>query len=134
MHPIVTLHRRNATLCGLLIAALTTFAAPASAHHGWEWAEAKQTTLEGRIETISMAPPHPRLQVKAVDGSTWQIDLGNPSQTERSGFRADSAAAGDRITVLGNRAKDASRRQMKAVRITVDGRRFDMYPERIASP
>lgn len=134
MHPIVTLHRRNATLRGLLLATMTAIAPSAFAHHGWEWAEAKQTTLEGRIETISMSPPHPRLQVKAVDGSTWQIDLGNPSQTERSGFRADSAAAGDRITVLGNRAKDASRRQMKAVRITVDGRRFDMYPERIASP
>jgi hypothetical protein len=29
----------------------------------------------------AMAPPHPTLRVKAADGVTWQVDLGNPSQT-----------------------------------------------------
>ncbi|MCW4455809.1 DUF6152 family protein [Flavobacterium sp. MXW15] len=133
MNPIIGAGRRRwmAWLSGLAIAGA---AAMASAHHGWDWAEQAQSTLEGTVESVSMAPPHPRLQVKADDGSAWQIDLGNPSQTERSGFRADSARPGDRIVVLGNRNKDAGKQHMKAVRITLDGRHYDLYPERLKTP
>ena len=104
---------------------------PAAAHHGWGWADDQQTELKGTIRSISMAPPHPSLQVAATDGIVWQIDLGNPNQTERSGFTATSAKAGDAIVVLGNRHKDKTKMQMKAVRITVAGKNYDMYPERI---
>lgn len=114
---------------GLLLALA---AASALAHHGWSWAEEKQTTLEGKILSVSMTPPHPQLQVEANDGSRWQIDLANPAQTERSGFTAKSANAGDRITVLGNRNKEPGKRHMKAVRITIGGRNYDLYPERLA--
>jgi hypothetical protein len=104
---------------------------PAAAHHGWNWAEEQQTELKGTVHSVSMAPPHPSLQVTAADGVLWQIDLGNPNQTERSGFTATSAKPGDAIVVLGNRHKDKSKMLMKAVRITVAGRNYDMYPERI---
>lgn len=119
-------HRRLAI--GLLV---STASLTAWAHHGWNWAQEQQTTLQGTIESVSMSPPHPRLQVKSADGRQWQIDLGNPSQTERSGFTGDSAKAGDGIIVLGNRHKDAGQLQMKAVRITIDGRNYDLYPERL---
>lgn len=104
---------------------------PVAAHHGWNWAEDQQTELKGTLRSISMAPPHPTLQVAAADGAVWQIDLGNPNQTERSGFTATSAKAGDAIVVLGNRHRDKSKLHMKAVRITVGGKNYDMYPERI---
>ncbi|MDX3928745.1 MAG: DUF6152 family protein [Shinella sp.] len=113
-------------------AAMTVLAATGSlAHHGWSWAEAEQMTLEGTIQEISMAPPHPTLQVRAQDGVVWQVDLGNPRQTERSGFTADTAKVGDAITVLGNRSRNEDEMHMKAVRITVAGKNYDMYPERI---
>jgi hypothetical protein len=102
----------------------------AQAHHGWSWADSEQMTLNGHIERISMAPPHPTLHVKAADG-LWQVDLGNPSQTERSGFAGTTAKVGDAIVVLGNRDKDREQRHMKAVRITLAGKNYDMYPERI---
>ena len=108
-------------------------AGAASAHHGWSWAEGEKTTLEGTIRAISMAPPHPTLQVAAKDGQVWQVDLGNPGQTERSGFRGDTAKPGDAITVLGNRNLDKTKLHMKAVRITIAGRHYDMYPERIGT-
>lgn len=104
---------------------------PAAAHHGWSWAEDAQSTLAGTIQTISMAPPHPSLQVKAADGVVWLVDLGNPSQTERSGFTATSGKAGDAIVVLGNRHKDKTKMHMKAVRITIAEKAYDLYPERI---
>ena len=126
--------RVNRRLHGMATGVLLAMAAvSALAHHGWSWTEEKQTTLEGKILSVSMTPPHPQLQVVADDGGRWQIDLGNPSQTERSGFTAKSANAGDRVTVLGNRNKEPGKRHMKAVRITIGGRNFDMYPERLAN-
>lgn len=121
---------RSIAAVSAAIAVSATLAGTAAAHHGWAWAEGEQTTLEGTIQSISFAPPHPSLTVMA-DGTVWQIDLGNPRQTERSGFAEGSAKVGDAITVLGNRSADENEKLMKAVRITVAGKNFDMYPERI---
>jgi hypothetical protein len=112
-------------------ASAASLALPAAAHHGWSWAEEEQSTLTGTIVSVSMAPPHPQLNVKAANGVVWLIDLANPNQTERSGFTAASAKAGDPVVVLGNRDKDKTKMHMKAVRITVAGKQYDMYPERI---
>ncbi|WPB57482.1 DUF6152 family protein [Xylophilus sp. GOD-11R] len=123
--------RRSVFLSGCALGvAVCAGATAVSAHHGWSWAEGEQMTLRGTIESISMSPPHPTLKVKAQDGGSWQVDLGNPSQTERSGFAGGTAKVGDAVTVLGNRALDKSL-HMKAVRLTLGGKNFDMYPERI---
>lgn len=113
------------------VTAMALFTTQSFAHHGWSWAEDEQSELTGTITEISMAPPHPTLRLKTQDGRSWQIDLGNPSQTQRSGFKGDSANVGDDITVLGNRSKKPDEAHMKAVRITVGGKQYDMYPERI---
>lgn len=113
--------------------AIAAISLPALAHHGWSFAEEQQSELKGTVKSVSMAPPHPSLQVTAADGKQWLIDLANPNQTERSGFTAASAKAGDAIVVLGNRSKDKSQLWMKAVRITVGGKTYDLYPERIKS-
>ncbi|WP_422001535.1 DUF6152 family protein [Reyranella sp.] len=123
--------RRRSVARLVLGGAVASLPLPALAHHGWSWAEDQQSELKGTIVSISMAPPHPSLQVKTTEGVSWQIDLGNPNQTERSGFSAASAKVGDAIVILGNRHKDKGKRQMKAVRITIAGKNYDMYPERI---
>src|SRR5690606_32807032 len=118
----------------LLVASAALLAsAQVLAHHGWHWAVDERSELDGNIEAISMAPPNPGLRVRATDGTSWQVDLGNPRQTERSGFTAASAKVGDPVRVLGNRSKEAGKAHMKAVRITIDGHDYDMYPERIQS-
>lgn len=114
-----------------IVAVAAVLGAPAWAHHGWSWADGEKTTLEGTIREISMAPPHPLLRVEAKDGTLWQVDLGNPSQTQRSGFSGETAKPGDAVTVLGNRSREPGAAHMKAVRITIDGKNYDMYPERI---
>ncbi|HEV7319579.1 MAG TPA: DUF6152 family protein [Ensifer sp.] len=103
----------------------------AYAHHGWSWAEADQIEINGTIREISMAPPHPTLEVETSGDGMWHVELGNPRQTERSGFVEASAKAGDAIIVLGNRSLDPNEKRMKAVRITVAGKVYDIYPERI---
>lgn len=101
----------------------------AFAHHGWTWADAGQIELTGIIVSITIAPPHPIIEVDA-EGELWTVELGNPTLTERSGFVEGSAETGQEIVVLGNRASDGALR-MKAVRITVEGKVFDIYPDRI---
>jgi hypothetical protein len=115
----------------LTAALIALFSVTAFAHHGWTWAEDEQSQLKGTVQAVSMVPPHPTLRVKAEDGVLWQIDLGNPGQTERSGFTAESTKPGDPITVLGNRSKEKGKAHMKAVRITIGDKQYDMYPERI---
>jgi len=122
------LNRRRLPLA--LAAVSAAVALPALAHHGWSWAEGEQMTLQGTIRQISMSPPHPVLMVQAKEG-LWQVDLGNPNQTERSGFRGDTAKPGDAVTALGNRHLDKGKLHMKAVRLTIAGKNYDMYPERI---
>jgi hypothetical protein len=121
---------RRAFLTSIFAASLSF---PALAHHGWDWADAQQVEMKGTVEKVSMAPPHPSLTVKAADGKTWQIDLSNPGQTERSGYTGNSAKPGDAIVILGNKHKDKSKRVMKAVRITVGEKTYDFYPERIGT-
>lgn len=92
-------HRMVLMLCAT---AMTLITMQAFAHHGWAWAEENQSELKGTIAEISMAPPHPALRVKDQNGRLWQVDLGNPNQTQRSGFSGDTAKVGDDITVLGS--------------------------------
>ena len=103
----------------------------AAAHHGWSWAEDDQIELTGTIRNIYIGPPHPTLDVETSSDGVWRVELGNPRQTERAGFREGSAKVGDQIVATGNRSQDASEKRMKAVRITVGGKTYDIYPERI---
>lgn len=102
----------------------------AQAHHGWAWAEGEQMELTGTIREVTIAPPHPTLRVEGPDG-IWTVELGNPSQTQRAGFVEGVARPGDRVVARGNRSQDRNERRMKAVRLTLGDRRFDIYPERI---
>lgn len=121
---------RALSLSGL--AAATLFAGAAVAHHGWSWAEADQINLTGKLTAISFAPPHPTLELDTADGA-WRIELGNPALTQRSGFVEGVVAVGDEITVRGNRSLDPNEKRLKAVRVIVEGKNYDIYPNRIVT-
>lgn len=116
-------------LAAVLLSA--TVATSAAAHHGWSWAEADQIELRGTIQQISMGGPHPTLDVATVDDGVWRVELGNPRQTERAGFVEGVAKPGDQVIALGNRSQDRTEKRLKAVRITIGDKRYDIYPERI---
>jgi hypothetical protein len=107
-------------------------AGAAVAHHGWSWAEADQINLTGKITAISFAPPHPTLELDTAEGP-WRIELGNPGLTQRSGFVEGVVAVGDEITVRGNRSLDPEEKRLKAVRVIVAGKNYDIYPNRIVT-
>jgi hypothetical protein len=113
---------------GLVAAFMAT---AALAHHGWSWAESDQIELTGTVRKVVVAPPHPTIDLTATDGVDWHIELGNPRQTERSGFNAKSTKPGDTITVLGNRSLDPDEKRLKAVKVTVGEKVYEVYPDRI---
>ena len=122
----------KSTLSLSALAGAALFAGAALAHHGWSWAEADQIDLTGTITTISFAPPHPTLELETAEGP-WRIELGNPNQTQRSGFVEGVVAVGDEITVRGNRSLDPDEKRLKAVRVVVEGKNYDIYPSRIVT-
>ncbi len=111
--------------------ALAVAGGPAVAHHGWSWAEGDQVELAGTIRRVTIAPPHPTLQVETARDGVWTVELGNPALTRRAGFVEGVANPGDRVVALGHRSLENGERRLKAVRITVGDRRFDIYPDRI---
>lgn len=113
------------------VAATVCLLSTAWAHHGWAWAEEQQTEMSGTILEVYIGPPHPRLQIETADDGRWTVDLGNPQQSRAAGFVEGEAKAGDKVVVRGHRSKDAAEKRIKAVRITIDGRRYDFYPDRI---
>lgn len=111
--------------------AMTFMVTAALAHHGWSWAEADQIELTGTVRKVVIAPPHPTIDLTAADGVDWHIELGNPRQTERSGFNAESAKPGDTVKILGNRSQDPDEKRLKAVKVTVGEKAYEIYPDRI---
>ena len=114
---------------GFVSAAL---ALPAFAHHGWSWTADGMFQVEGVIKEIYLGNPHATLDVD-VEGEIWRIELAPPRQTERAGFNEASAKVGDEVTAIGNRSRDEAERRMKAVRLTVGGKTYDVYPGRAPS-
>jgi hypothetical protein len=125
--------RRRALLSGGFAAGLAIVAAgPTLAHHGWSWTEEGFFQIEGVIKQIYIGNPHAMLDVD-VKGDIWRVELAPPSATIRAGFTEDAAKVGDKVTALGNRSLDKTEKRMKAVRITVNGKTYDIYPSRTPS-
>ncbi len=123
------LYSRRTMLSAIAAVALS---GSALAHHGWTWTVEEQSELRGTIRELFIGNPHAVLSVEAEDGM-WTVELAPPSRTRAAGFTEDVAKAGDEVTAIGNRSKDANERRMKAVRIIVNGRTYDVYPDRVQS-
>ena len=88
--------------------------------------------MRGKITKINVGNPHATLDVNSA-GEVWRVELAPPARTIAAGFTQDTATAGDQVTAIGNRSKDRGERRMKAVRIIVNGKTYDVYPDRVPS-
>lgn len=128
----MAISRRVLLSSGLTVGIALLAAGPALAHHGWSWTEEGFFEIAGIIRAISYGNPHPTLDVD-VEGETWRVELATPAATQRAGFMEDTAKVGDQIVVIGHRSRDEAEKRMKAVRITVNGKTYDVYPNRVPS-
>jgi hypothetical protein len=119
---------RRALIAGMVAATLV--ASTAAAHHGWAWTEDTPFTLTGIIEDIYIGNPHCTLKVRAEDG-VWDVDLAPLSRSVRAGFDENAAKIGDEATLIGFRSRDHAQRHMKAARVIVNGKTYDVYPDHV---
>lgn len=93
---------------------LLTAPAPGGAHHSilGKFDDSRPVTLEGIVTMVDWRSPHVHVFMNVQDDSgvaNWAIELEGPDLLELSGWRRDSVAPGDALTIEGIVARDESR-------------------------
>jgi hypothetical protein len=102
---------------------------PALAHHGWAWAEDVNSELTGVIVAAKLGNPHGELTLD-VSGVKWVVEVGQPWRNERAGLKDEMLVKGVKLKVSGHRHIDPKKNVFKAERVFIDGKKFDLYPDR----
>lgn len=112
------------------VLAAVFLAQPASAHHGWGWASDELSEMTGEIVSVRLGNPHGELEIQ-VNGERWTVEVGQPWRNQRAGLVEGLLAEGRTVTVLGNRSAREGEQRIKAVRVTIEGEHYDLYPGRV---
>ncbi len=100
-----------------------------SAHHGWGWATDEEFEITGSITDVRLGNPHGELTME-VANEAWVVEVGQPWRNDRAGLTKDLLQVGRTITVHGHRSAKEGERLIKAERVVIDGRDYDLYPGR----
>lgn len=120
--------KRRTFLAAVMATAFLT-AAPALAHHGWRWAEDGNFEITGVVAEAKLGNPHGVLKLD-VDGEIWTIEVGQPWRNERAGLTDEMLQPGAELTISGARSKDPAEKLVKAERVIIGGKTYDLYPGR----
>ena len=97
-------------------------------HHSFaaQYDANKQVTLVGTITKVEWSNPHTYFYLDVLDEGgkvvNWAVEGGAPNVLYREGWKPTSLKAGDRVTILGARAKNGSN-QINALSVRLpDGR------------
>ncbi|UCE31877.1 MAG: hypothetical protein JSW68_02765 [Burkholderiales bacterium] len=116
----------------IFVACLTLVGSSAAlAHHGWAWTGDGAFKVTGTIERVTLGNPHGVL-ILDVDGEKWTAEVGQPWRHQRAGLPDEKLIKGVTLTVVGKRSADPKERRVKAERVVIDGRNYDLYPGRLA--
>jgi hypothetical protein len=98
-------------VCGVGISVLIT-ATVALAHHSFaaEFDSTKPVTLKGTITKVEWTNPHTYFHVDATDENgkkgEWAVEGGAPNVLYRNGWKPDTLKIGDKVTIVGSRARN----------------------------
>ncbi len=122
---------RRSFLRTLVVAIVVTAASSSlvQAHHGWRWAEDGNFIISGTITEARLGNPHGLLTLN-VNGEAWTIEVGQPWRNERAGLTEALMSPGTDIEVTGHRSREATDRRVKAERVKIKGKTYDLYPNR----
>jgi hypothetical protein len=103
----------------------------ALAHHGWGGYLDSEFEISGTVVTpVSLAGPHATMTIKGSDGHDWLLTLAPPPRTSAAGLKDGMLAVGSKVTAHGHRARENNRYEVKTERLTVDGKTYNVYPDR----
>ncbi len=110
-------------------------ALPAAAHHSFVMFDtAKQVTIEGTVTSFEWTNPHTYIEVDAADASGtvkhWSIELGSPSILRNSGWKHNTLASGDKVTLIINPLKNGNPGGLLLQANLADGRKLGNGPGR----
>jgi hypothetical protein len=124
---------RTRWLVGLTGAALGLLGTQAFAHHGWAGQQQDQSEITGTLKTdVDLAGPHGTMQIVDDKGQLWDVTLAPAARTQNAGLKPGVIPVGAKVTIRGNRNSDLKKFEMKTVRVTYDGKNYDVYPDRIS--
>ena len=115
-----------------LFALILAFAAPPGAllaHHGWSWTTGKNIEIAGKVVAAKLGNPHGVVTLD-VKGAKWTVEVGQPWRNERAGLTDADFAPGKPLRISGEPSTDPRARLLKAERIFIGDKSFDLYPER----
>ena len=98
-------------------------------HHGWRWTTGGNIDLTGMITSVKLGNPHGVLKLDA-DGDVWTVEVGQPWRNERAGLKDGDLANGVELRVVGEPSADIKDRRVKAERLYLGKREFNLYPNR----
>jgi hypothetical protein len=122
-----TFTRIRATL--FVLAAGVFLAQAASAHHGWNWATEEEFQLTGKVAAVRLGNPHGEVTLE-VNGEKWIVEVGQPWRNQRAGLTPKLLGKGQVITAHGHRSSAKGKQLMKAERVVIDGKSYNLYPDR----
>lgn len=114
----------------IVISAIFCFITPTSlvAHHGWGWATGEEFEITGVIVEIRLGNPHGEVDL-LVEDLIWVVEVGQPWRNDRAGLN-DKLVKGTKMTVHGHRSAKESERLVKAERVVIDSKDYNLYPDR----
>lgn len=118
--------RRSLIAFGLVLAALP--AIPVAAHHGWGWTTDEEFELSGVVRSVRHGNPHGTM-VLATKSGVWTVETGQPWRNDQAGV-TQLLKAGTTLTVHGHRSARPGELLMKAERIIIAGKSYNLYPDR----
>ena len=100
------MQRRRVAIWMAGLAACAAWAGPACAHHAQPMFDAsKRITLTGTVTAFVWRNPHVEMRLSVPDEGgrvvEWELEGGSTAQMQRRGWRRNSVAAGDMVTVEG---------------------------------
>lgn len=121
--------QRRAWLAASILVVCLLIARGAGAHHGWGWATDEEFEVTGTITKVRLGNPHGEVTLD-VNGEQWLIEVGQPWRNQRAGLDTELLTSGRVITVHGHRSAKTSERLVKAERVIIEGKSYNLYPDR----
>ena len=105
--------------------AFAVSAGAAVAHHGWgSYDASKLMAVDTTVTRLAWQNPHVHVDVNH-DGATWELVLAPPFRMQARGLSPEMIKEGARVHVEGYPSTRVEH-EMRAERITVDGRTFEL--------
>ena len=113
----------------LVLAAAALLPQSLPAHHGWGWATDEEFEITGRIVSVRLGNPHGEVVIEAADAQ-WVVEVGQPWRNEGAGLTPELLSPGTVMTAHGHRSARKGELLMKAERVVIGGKSYNLYPDR----